>query len=68
MLNFYAPQVLGLIPYLNPLLNEITNFNKGLLGKNKRDLTKDIVKSLMVGDIDLKSNQVLDFLIVIGSI
>ncbi len=43
MLNFYAPQVLGLI-------HEITNFNKGLLGKNKRDLTKDIVKSLMVGD------------------
>ncbi len=35
---------------LNPLLNEITNVNKGLRDKNKRDLTKKLVKSLMVGD------------------
>ena len=35
---------------LNPLINEITNVNRGLRGKNKRDLTKKLVKSLMVGD------------------
>lgn len=33
---------------LNPLINEITNVNRGLRGKNKRDLTKKLVKSLMV--------------------
>ena len=35
---------------LNPFVNEITNVNKGLRGKNKKDLTKKLVKSLMVGD------------------
>ena len=35
---------------LNPFVNEITNINRGLRGKNKRDLTKKLVKSYMVGD------------------
>jgi site-specific DNA recombinase len=35
---------------LNPILNEIASINRGLRGKNKKDLTKKLVKSLMVGD------------------
>jgi len=33
---------------LNPILNEIASINRGLRGKNKRDLTKKLVESLMV--------------------
>ena len=35
---------------LNPILNEIASINRGLRAKKKKDLTKNLVKSLMVGD------------------
>jgi site-specific DNA recombinase len=35
---------------LNPILNEIVSINRGLRAKKKKDLTKKLVKSLMVGD------------------
>ena len=35
---------------LNPILNEIASINMGLRAKKKKDLTKKLVKSLMVGD------------------
>ena len=35
---------------LNPMLLEIASVNRGLRGKKKKDLTKKLVKSYMVGD------------------
>jgi hypothetical protein len=44
------------------MLLEIASVNRGLRGEKQKDLTKKLVKSYMVGNIDLSSNQVFDFL------
>ena len=52
----------GIHNAFDSVLLEITSVNRGLRGKKKKDLTKKLVKSYMVGNIDFMSNQMIDFL------